>query len=191
MAIRPPSDIVLDVARAADPLRYAEAKTRLHSLAGPAGGPGFDEVFGEVVRRPRRSFGSDPMGGATALRNATTLARPRDCGGGDPRASAAHRAFEAMALKTMVESMLPKDSEAVYGQGLSGDVWRSMLAEQVANQIAESGGVGIAERLAESDPDRRGGAVPRSVAGLADALSGTGVTRLAPAGIDEKGTRDG
>jgi Rod binding domain-containing protein len=174
MAIRPPSDIVLDVARAADPMRYEAAKTKLQSLAGPAGASGFDDVFGEIVRKPRRTLPQATLGGMTALRNAAALSRPASCsagGGEDPRTSAAYRSFEAMTLKTVVEAMLPSDSDAVYGKGLSGDVWRSMLAEQVAVQISESGGVGIAERLADADTRRQERTMPRSVAALADALA--------------------
>jgi len=173
MAIRPPSDIVLDVARAADPMRYEEAKSKLHSLAGPQGASGFDDVFGEVVRKPRRSL-PPALGGMTALRNAAVLSRPAGCSaanGAEPRSSAAYRSFEAMTLKTVVEAMLPSESDAVYGKGLSGDVWRSMLAEQVAVQISESGGVGIAERLADADSRRHERSNPRSVTALADALA--------------------
>jgi len=43
--------------------------------------------------------------------------------------------------------MLPKDSSNVFGQGTAGDMWRSMLAEQVAQQIAKSGALGLAKRL--------------------------------------------
>jgi flagellar protein FlgJ len=178
MAIRPPSDIVLDVARAADPLRFEEAKSKLHKLAGPAGASGFDDVFGEMVRKPRRTL-PPALGGMTALRNAAVLSRPANCSAGssgDPRTSAAYRSFEAMTLKTVVEAMLPSDSDAVYGKGLSGDVWRSMLAEQVAVQISESGGVGIAERLADADTRRQDRTMPRSVAALADALASDSAT---------------
>jgi Rod binding domain-containing protein len=48
--------------------------------------------------------------------------------------------------------MLPKDGSSVYGQGLSGDMWKSMLADQVARQIAKSGSLGIARRLFQAHP---------------------------------------
>ena len=35
----------------------------------------------------------------------------------------------------------------LYGKGLAGDMWKSMMAEQIANVMAERGGVGIATRV--------------------------------------------
>jgi len=56
--------------------------------------------------------------------------------------------FEAMLLTSMIQEMLPKDTPSVYGgEGTAGDMWRSMLAEKVADQIAKSGTLGIAKRL--------------------------------------------
>jgi peptidoglycan hydrolase FlgJ len=57
--------------------------------------------------------------------------------------------FEALVLQTFIQSMLPKDAESVYGKGLSGDMWQSMLAEKIAEQVTQRGGVGIAARLAK------------------------------------------
>ena len=46
--------------------------------------------------------------------------------------------FVALMLHEMLETMLPRDTEGIYGEGLSGDMWRSMLSEQVSNQMAKS-----------------------------------------------------
>jgi Rod binding domain-containing protein len=43
--------------------------------------------------------------------------------------------------------MMPKDSEAVYGKGLAGDMWKSELAKQMGTVLSERGGIGIANRL--------------------------------------------
>ena len=43
--------------------------------------------------------------------------------------------------------MLPKDAPAAFGEGLSGDMWRSLLAEKMSEQIAKSGALGISRRL--------------------------------------------
>ena len=56
--------------------------------------------------------------------------------------------FEAFFLQTFVDSILPKDADTVFGAGTAGDVWRSMLAEHVAAEIARSSKFGIAERIA-------------------------------------------
>nr|WP_280819655.1 rod-binding protein [Tianweitania sediminis] len=42
---------------------------------------------------------------------------------------------------------MPNDSETVYGGGMAGDIWKSMLAEQIAGVMAKRGGIGIADRL--------------------------------------------
>ena len=50
-------------------------------------------------------------------------------------------------LNSFVSELLPKDTGEVFGQGMAGDMWRSMLAEQVSTQIAKSGKLGLARRL--------------------------------------------
>lgn len=57
------------------------------------------------------------------------------------------RRFEAMVLQTFIQNMLPKEGAAVYGKGMAGDMWKSMLAEKVAGVVAERGGIGIADRM--------------------------------------------
>jgi flagellar protein FlgJ len=55
--------------------------------------------------------------------------------------------FEAMVLQTFIQNMLPKDGAAVYGKGMAGDMWKSLLAEKVAEVMADRGGIGIADRV--------------------------------------------
>jgi Rod binding domain-containing protein len=59
----------------------------------------------------------------------------------------AYRKFEAAVLQNFMQSMMPKDSEAVYGKGLAGDMWKSELAKQLGTVLADRGGIGIANRL--------------------------------------------
>jgi flagellar protein FlgJ len=58
-----------------------------------------------------------------------------------------YRKFEASVLSTFVNSMLPSDSEQVYGKGSAGEFWKSMMAEQVADSMSKNGGIGIAEQM--------------------------------------------
>ncbi|MGH7871515.1 MAG: rod-binding protein, partial [Candidatus Binatia bacterium] len=60
--------------------------------------------------------------------------------------------FEAFVLQSFVQSMLPQKAAMVYGKGTAGEVWKSMLAEKLGAQLAQSGQIGIARRLA-SGPD--------------------------------------
>jgi hypothetical protein len=55
--------------------------------------------------------------------------------------------FEAMVLQTFIQNMLPKEGTAVYGKGVAGDMWKSLLAEKVADVMAERGGIGISDRV--------------------------------------------
>jgi len=66
------------------------------------------------------------------------------------KTAAAFQKFEAMALQTFVEAMLPKSAETVYGKGTAGGIWKSMLAEQLAGEIARSGRLGLADHLARA-----------------------------------------
>jgi hypothetical protein len=49
--------------------------------------------------------------------------------------------------------MLPKDAVNVFGGGVAGDVWKSMLSEKIANEVAKSGSLKFASRLFETHPD--------------------------------------
>jgi Rod binding domain-containing protein len=64
------------------------------------------------------------------------------------KAAEAFRQFEAFVLQSFIETMLPKNAEVVFGKGSAGAIWKSMLAEKLADQISRSGGVGIAQRIA-------------------------------------------
>src|SRR5690554_5429545 len=62
-------------------------------------------------------------------------------------AAGAAREFEALVLQTFVQDMLPREAESVFGSGTASAFWRSMLAEQIAKELARSGGVGIADMI--------------------------------------------
>ncbi len=63
----------------------------------------------------------------------------------------AYQQFEASVLRNFVEEMLPKATENVYGEGTAGNVWRSMQADFMSQELAKSGGIGIASTLARLD----------------------------------------
>ena len=128
MAISPPSDIVLDVARAVDPTDIEAARAALSKRANGVGGAFSVDMAASV------DAGSI-LSRATADKAATT----------DPAKK--FKKFEAMVLQTFIQNMLPKDTEGVYGKGLAGDMWKSQLAERVADVMAERGGIGIAKSM--------------------------------------------
>lgn len=127
MAISPPSDIVLDVSRAAEPAGVQAARLELARRGGPAG--------------------ATATATATFSLGETGSAEPATTGASKAETPASFVRFEAMVLQSFIQNMLPKDTETVYGKGLAGDMWKSMMAEQLAGVMAERGGIGIAERV--------------------------------------------
>ena len=65
--------------------------------------------------------------------------------------------FEGFVLRSFVENMLPKGDSSFFGKGTAGDVWRSMLAEQIGDEMAKNGGIGIAASIAGKKDSRFGG----------------------------------
>lgn len=126
MAISPPSDIVLDVARAAEPATLETARARLASPAAAVAG-GIAEAFSVGNLR-----NSPLAGGDTSV---------------DQPTPKSYVDFEAMVLQSFVQSMMPKEAEKVYGEGMAGDMWKSMMSQQLGTVIADRGGIGIADSL--------------------------------------------
>jgi peptidoglycan hydrolase FlgJ len=135
VAISPPSDIVLDVARAADPDRYRAAVERLARLRTTA----------EASAPQATGFNVPPSPAAVQV-DAGARAQPR-------RRLDAYGQFEAFVLQSFLQSMLPHNATNVFGRGSAGEFWRSMLAEKMGEELARSGQVGIARGLAAS-PNR-------------------------------------
>lgn len=67
--------------------------------------------------------------------------------------------FEAFVLQSFIQEMMPDTAEDVFGSGISGDFWKSMMSEKIAEQVAERGSVGIADyvRAGHVVPVRPGG----------------------------------
>ncbi|MGA1800703.1 rod-binding protein [Rhizobium sp. HT1-10] len=140
MAISPPSDLVLDVVRAADPtdLQAAQAKLQANRAAFAAtslaeAGNGFASTV-DVLNRTSTQAATQ-AGLANANERSTTSKVP-----------AAYQKFEAMVLQNFVKNILP-DSENLYGKGTAGEMWKGMMAEQLGNTMAKDGGVGIASKM--------------------------------------------
>lgn len=148
MAISLPSDIVLDVAKAADPAKYQAAAKRLSELSASSGTTEFANVLNAVGGRPVMRIPTDPYAIKTASQNQTALSAGKK--------DDTYQQFEAFVLQTFVESMMPKDAENVFGKGTAGNIWKSMMAEQMAGQLAKAGGIGIAAHVmtARSNTDR-------------------------------------
>lgn len=143
MAISPPSDIINDVARAADPTRYQAAAKRLLDGASAVDGASFDDAVKAASGQPLMAAGADIYTLRNSLRNDAESTSAL-------KAKQAHQEFEAFILQTFVESMLPKDAENTFGKGSAGSIWKSMMAEQIGAQISRAGGIGIARHILDT-----------------------------------------
>ncbi|HWT32044.1 MAG TPA: rod-binding protein [Propylenella sp.] len=160
MAINPPSDIILDVLRAADPLRARSAAERLTvQTTASASGPGtFEEIFADVEPDLDVGVPFDADASVVRLRNldalaAAPLSSNRGTGGPFER-------FEAFVLQNFIEAILPAQSETIFGKGNTGEIWKSLLAEKLADQLARAGGIGIADRIMDAHAPASGETVP-------------------------------
>ncbi len=151
MTVAPVPDLIVDVMAAADPVSQRIAAGKLERLASTA-----DRNFAAAVDEKietgglERSRGSAEAGAVSrgnALDDSTGHAPIVKAASSD---SAVFRKFEAFVLQMFVESMLPQDASDVFGKGTAGTIWRSMLAEQIGNEMAKGNGIGIAKQLAKS-----------------------------------------
>jgi Rod binding domain-containing protein len=94
---------------------------------------------------------------------------PAKTGAPATKQAEAFRQFESFILQSFIENMLPKNAESVFGSGTAGGVWKSMMAEKLADQISRSGGIGIAQKLAGPQVS----STPQS-SGAAEAIQSSG-----------------
>ena len=151
MAINPPSDLVLDVAMAADSQAMRTSMERLRNMAA-------DRVAAQTPLS-RENFASLQLGGQMLDGGSAKTPAPNP----------AFKKFEAFMLQSFVESMFAGDNQAVYGKGIAGDYWKSMMSEAIANQMADAGGIGVARMLDEQSAKREKSEMAEPVNAVPDA----------------------
>jgi peptidoglycan hydrolase FlgJ len=142
MAISPPSDLILDVARAADPQKAAVVTRALVSAA--SAGVATGEFSAAIKNVTDGSVGRD-----FSYRSPSPPVHPAI----QTTPQKAVVGLESVLLKSFIDQMLPKDAVDVFGSGVAGDVWKSMLSEKIAAEVAKSGTLKIGQRLFETHPD--------------------------------------
>jgi hypothetical protein len=174
VAISPPSDIVLGVALAAEPDKYRAAVEKLQRMSALSEARlDASEWQATLVRETGAAPTERPAKPTTLPAAGATQRRERG--------SDAFGQLEAFVLQSFVKSMLPKNATHVFGKGTAGEVWKSMMAEKLGQQLAGSGQLGLADRLRNGlAANRLGGAVPPSPA-LAATLSYLQQPAAAPA----------
>ncbi|AMJ62654.1 rod-binding protein [Bosea sp. PAMC 26642] len=159
MAISPPSDIVLDVVRAADPSRYAVAFDRLSRMGSPgSAGTQFASAVDNAAPAPAAPglAGAREKFASLSLTTPSFAGNPAAASGVPSHTDKTLQKFEAQVISTFIEQMMPESTTNSYGSGLSGGVWRSMLSEQIAGEIAKSGGLGIRQKVMAAMAARTG-----------------------------------
>ena len=121
------SDILVDAMKAADPQQAAEARLKLQKLSAAS----------KVDTADAPKFSAEVSAGnrRTAIQESPQEVLQK---------------FESVVLSTFVQAMMPKEASSVYGEGLSGDMWKAQMAEKIGEQLARNGGIGIADRLLKS-----------------------------------------
>nr|WP_119308967.1 rod-binding protein [Cohaesibacter haloalkalitolerans] len=151
MAISIPSDLVMDVVNAADPVERQMAAQklgtaplqRLHYASAATGDGGNSATDAASFEKQYASLAEPAvLSDASISRYAKGIARTTN---------PVSEKFVALMLHEMLETMLPRDTEGIYGEGLSGDMWRSMLSEQLGNQMAKSDMLDLASYLGLPD----------------------------------------
>ncbi len=161
LAIQPPSDIVLDVVRAADPAARNRAMQRLQAIAGDGisrTGPSANSGARSTVHSGPRSLfttelmyaGRHPAG--TTFSGVGSAAQAQSA-----RSLKAFQQYEAFVMQSFVSSMMPKGATATYGKGTAGQFWKSMMAQEIGKEISKSTRLGIAEtalaRTVQTSPE--------------------------------------
>jgi hypothetical protein len=161
LAINPLSDIVLDVAKAADPLQYTEAVRKLTNIGAPdAAEDSFASLLdsADAVDTETEAL-NEPALDWTRADLRSRLGPVGTLGVAGHVKTPPYQQFEALVLQTFVPSMFPKDATHLFGEGKAGSYWSSMLAEEIAGQMAKSGGIGIAKEIASRHPALSGAPV--------------------------------
>jgi len=171
MRFNPPTDVILEVANAADPSRASLAAERLAALAAGKTPPA------DFAASLDKAAAPEPA--APGLADARARIAPE--AGASDKSSRVKVDFEAMALGPLVNEMLPKETSGLFGGGAAGDMWRSTLADEIARQIAKSGALGLSRRLFAT----HGLPAHAQVALAAERTAQTSVNALsAPSGAD-------
>jgi hypothetical protein len=96
------------------------------------------------------------------------------------KAPDAAQKFESFVMQSFIQEMMPDTAEGVFGSGVSGDFWKSMMAEKIAEQVAERGNLGIADQVRAGHvvPVRPGGFSSPDVMNHLSTLNGSVATQF-------------
>ena len=160
MAVDFPSDLILDVARAADPASAGRAKARLSGAAAAD----FDGLVARANAGSHRISRTDPA----------------------DKAQAVAKEFESLLVANMIKDMMGDEDESYFGGGFAGGVWKSMMADHMATAVVEAADFGVASKISKYFV--RNGESIEPLTGINDAASTPVDTRAQD--VARKGTNE-
>ena len=145
MSLALPSDLILDVARAADPTRVKTAAARLEG--------GAESDFSQALADAQQALGAARKELRTRLAEmkSSPVSRVKEL-------QSPGAAFESLMLQVFMQSLLPQSTK-IFGKGAAGGAYKSFLAEQLAGQLSKAGGIGVASLI-----DKRVAAIQQAAA---------------------------
>jgi len=152
VSIKPPSDILLDVARAADPAKSSAATERLARLGADIGVD--DTQFSDVlsdVDTPRAALDEAPLPASAEPRFANVQPEKAK----EAAETKAYQGIAALLLENLVENMLP-DSDEFFGAQAGASIWRSMLAQELGTSLSKTVDLGIGPKHVKSSHSHHG-----------------------------------
>lgn len=115
MAISPPSDLVLDVVNAADPMQVSAAREKLRAVSATK--------EASVLTASNAGFAS-AINSFETPESKAGLSRVH-ASSDHEKIPETYRKFEASVLNTFIQNMMPSETEEVYGKGVAGDFWKA------------------------------------------------------------------
>ena len=166
MAIQPPSDLVLDVSKAADPLEYRASVEKLRNAQSAVRAANL-EMSGEGFSQLAKAGGDTSVSSVTGQYANQVKIKEKSPNSDHTEA---YKKFEAFMLQTFIQNMFTTDTPSVFGKGQAGEYWKSMMAESMAKEVADRGGIGVAKMLARDEELKQGKVPDGGIQGMGSAF---------------------
>jgi len=144
MSLGPSGDLVMDVARAADPARARAAVSRLESAGAtiPFASVMEQSALARLVHAQETSDGG--LAFARTQHGVEGVVR----GEGSGRNAGAF--FETLMLQVLLQKVIPQSGATSFGEGVAGSSYKMLMAEHLAGQMVKGGGLGISAMIERS-----------------------------------------
>lgn len=156
-------DLILGVLQAADVAKTQRAQQRLAELGNQKSAL-FDRVMAAVGPKTKKPMptGEDliaqVMAAAEPSKRQMAEAKLMGLGQGsvavaeDQPKVEAMKKLEGALLTAVVDQIMPKDSDTLYGEGTSGEVARQFQVDGLADAVAEAEPLGLAKQFYGQEP---------------------------------------